>query len=97
MVTTILEAHVTPEKAGALEQAYNEAIKQLEPGIVQTFLLHSSADPTLWQIVTVWRSREALDAMRQSGTIPRGVLIFRPADAEPTLSIFQVVSTATSS
>src|SRR5689334_9520968 len=94
MVITILEAHVAPEKWGALEQAYQTAIANLELGIKQTFLLHSATDSTLWRIATVWRSREALDEVRQSGQTPRGVLMFRAADAEPTLSIFDVAAHA---
>ena len=82
MVMTVLEAHVAPEKGAALEGAFNQAIKELEPGIVQTFLLHGSADPTLWRIATLWRSRQALSEMRASGVTPRGVLIFREAGAE---------------
>ncbi len=95
MVTTILEAHVNPDKWAALEQAYKEAILKLDRGIVETFLLHSPKDPTLWQIVTVWESRAALDEMRNSGETPRGVVIFRAAAAEPVLSIFDVASHAT--
>ncbi len=94
MVITILEAHVALEKAAALEQAYQAAIAKLDPGIKQTFLLHSATDSTLWRIVTVWHSREALDEVRQSGQTPRGVLMFRAAGAEPTLSIFDVAAHA---
>ncbi len=91
MVMTILEGQVAPEKWAALEQAFHEGIKQLDAGIIQTFLLHSSADSPVWRIITIWRSRDALNAMRQSGGTPRGVLMFRAANAEPTLSIFDVV------
>jgi heme-degrading monooxygenase HmoA len=94
MVITILEARVSPEKSAALEQAYQTAIVNLDSGIKQTFLLHSATDSTLWRIVTVWRSREALEEVRQSGQTPRGVLMFRAAEAEPTLSIFDVAAHA---
>ncbi len=96
MVITTLEAHVPPDKWQALEQAYKDAIVKLEPGIVETFLLHGVRDPSVWQIITVWASRAALDEMRNSGQTPRGVLIFRAAEAEPTLSIFDAVSRAVS-
>jgi hypothetical protein len=43
-----------------------------------------------WQIITVWKDKEALDKMRQSGQTPRGVLIFKEANATPTLSIASV-------
>ncbi len=90
MVITILEAHVATDKAETLEQVFQESTKALDAGIVQTFLIHSLADASLWRIVTVWESREALTAMRQSGQTPRGVLIFREAGAEPILSVWDV-------
>lgn len=94
MVITILEAQVAPEKASILEATYQQALEHLDAGIVQTLLLQSTKDPTLWQIVTRWESRAALDAMRQSGETPRGVLIFRAAGAEPRLSVFRVAAEA---
>jgi heme-degrading monooxygenase HmoA len=94
MVITILEAYVPLDKLAALEQAYQAAIAKLDPGIKQTFLLHSATDSTLWRIVTVWRSREALEEVRQFGQTPRGVLMFRAAGAEPTLSVFDVAAHA---
>lgn len=94
MVITILEAQVAPENAAKLEATYQQAVKHLDAGIKQTFLLQNSKEPMLWQIVTLWESREALEAMRQSGETPRGVLIFRAASAEPSLSVLRVVSHA---
>ncbi len=92
MVITTLEAHVAPEKANRLEEAFKQGIEQLDAGIVQTFLLHGLRDATLWQIVTVWESRAALEEMRRTTETPRGVIMFRTADAEPTLSVFEVVA-----
>ncbi len=95
MVMTILEARVTPDKWAALEQAYKARTRQLDPGITQTFLAHSSADSTLWRIITVWSSRQVLEAMRGSTETPQGVLMFRSVGAEPTLSVFDVAAHAT--
>jgi heme-degrading monooxygenase HmoA len=94
MVITILEAQVAIEKASMLEAAYKKAIEHLDAGIVQTFLLQNSSDPAVWQIVTLWESREKLDAMRQTGETPRGVLIFGTVGAKPRLSIFDVLASA---
>ncbi len=91
MIMTILESHVAPDKQAALQAAFKSATAQLDTGIEQTFLSRSNADPTLWRIMTVWRDREALDAMRASGETPRGVLIFREAAAEPSLTVFTIV------
>ena len=44
-------------------------------------------------IQTWWTSREALTALRSTGTPPAGILMFRAAGAEPTLSVFDVVGT----
>ena len=92
MVITILEAHVAEDKAPVLQETYQRAVEQLDAGIVQTFLLHALKDASIWQIVTIWESRAALDAMRQSGETPRGVLIFRAAAAEPALTVYDVVA-----
>jgi len=95
MVMTILEAHVALENWAALERAYQVETEHIPPEINQTFLVHSTADSTIWRIITVWRSREALEEMRRSTETPAGVRMFRAAGAEPTLSIFDVVAHAT--
>lgn len=92
MVITVLEAHVAADQTAVLQETYQHAVAHLDAGIVQTQLLRSTKDPSLWQIVTTWESRAALDAMRQSGETPRGVLIFRAANAEPVLSVYDVVA-----
>jgi hypothetical protein len=97
MVITILEGHVAPEKWDTLESTYREAEKAwregsepLSPDIVQTLLAQHATERTLWRIMTHWRSRAGLEAYRQSVETPAGVLMFRAAGTEPTLSIFDV-------
>jgi quinol monooxygenase YgiN len=94
MVMTILEAFVDRENWHVLRESYASAIKELEPGLVQTYLVQAQKDQNLWRIITVWESQEALTQMRQSGQTPRGVIMFRAASAEPTLTVFQVHSEA---
>ena len=94
MVITILEAHVGAENWVSLQNDYKNRIAQLPPQMIQTFLLQAPADQTLWQIVSVWKSREALDEMRNSGETPEGVMMFRNVGAEPKLSIFGVSAVA---
>jgi hypothetical protein len=94
MVTTVLQATVSEEKWNLLAEIYGREISKLPPEIVQTSLLQGTKDRTTWLIVTVWRSREALDAMRSSGETPAGVRMFRMAGAEPGLTIFDVVASA---
>src|SRR5258708_2470562 len=73
MVMTILEAHVPSEKWAALQQKYSQSINRLPPQMVQTFLTQGTADPTLWQGISVWHSREALAEYRQSVETPEGI------------------------
>lgn len=94
MVVTILEARVAADQAGTLESEYKRAIQQLDAGITQTLLVHNVKDPALWQIMTFWENRAVLDAMRNSGQTPRGVVIFRAAGVEPVLSVFDAVAYA---
>ena len=94
MVMTILEAHVAAENWGAFQTDYNNRITKLPPQMVQTFLLQGTSDQTLWQIISVWKSREALEEMRNSGETPEGVVMFRAVGAEPKLSIFNVPASA---
>lgn len=90
MVITILEAHVDMEKAAILQDVYSKGVANLPSQMAQTFLIQSASDKTLWQIISVWKSREALDEMRNSGKTPAGILMFRAAGAEPKLTIFAV-------
>ena len=94
MVMTVLEARVSMENRPQLKAAYSSAIRNLESGIVETFLTADTKDGNLWRIYTIWEDRAALDAMRSSGKPPRGVLIFKEAGADPVLSILDVVSQA---
>ena len=92
MVLTVLDSHVEEDKVAALQSAYATAVAsgRRPPGLVRSELLRDARDPTHWRIQTWWDSRQALEAMRNSGGTPAGVLMFRAAGAEPALTIFEV-------
>ena len=90
MVVTILEASVSPEHWADFQMDFKQRTQELPPQMIRTYLLQDVKEQTLWKIVSVWRSRKALDEMRNSGETPAGVLMFRSAGAEPKLSIFDV-------
>ena len=92
MVLTILEATLDPERAPDLEAAFRSAAASVPPGFIRSHLVSSATDPTRWRIETLWSSRDALAAMRQAGT-PAGILMFRAAGAEPSLTLYDVAST----
>jgi hypothetical protein len=96
-VLTVLEAHIPPERQDDLKAAYHEAVVDSPPpGLVRSMLVQDINDRMLWRIETLWESREALAAMRGTGT-PRGVLIFRAAGAEPVLAVLEVIEELTPS
>lgn len=93
MVVTVLEAVVAPERAADLEAAFRAGAGRTPPGLVRSQLLSATADRTRWRIETLWASRDALNAMRRQGATPEGILMFRAAGAEPTLTVYDVAAT----
>jgi len=91
MILTVLEARVAADREADLRAAYREAAAgPFPPGLLRSSLYRLTTDAAVWHIATRWESRAALDAMRGQGT-PRGVLMFRAAGAEPTLSVLELV------
>ncbi len=91
MVMTILEANVERQYWDALKSTYASETRQLDPGIVESYLVQSRNDENLWRIMTIWESQEVLNAMRKSMETPRGVLMFQSVRAQPTLAIFEIL------
>jgi hypothetical protein len=91
MVITNLEARLSDGQASILKESFKNATKNLDKGILQTFLLQNPKDLSQWRIETIWESFEVLNEMRKKEDPPRGVLMFREAGAEPKLSIFDVI------
>lgn len=91
-VITILEARISPENWDVLEHEFKAGTEHIPPQLVQSFLVHNAKDPELWRIISVWRSREALEEMRRTEGTPAGILMFRAAGAEPILSLFDVTA-----
>jgi hypothetical protein len=88
---TVLEAQLQPGQEIALQNAYQAAADgPLPAGFVRSELLCTAREPSRWRIQTWWVSAAALEAMRGAGT-PAGVLMFHAANAEPALSIFDVI------
>lgn len=86
---TILQGDVSEEKTTILISNYKNALKQKESGMLKTFLVQDIKTPVVWKIITIWENKEVLEKMRSLGT-PKGVLIFRSAGTEPSLSINEI-------
>jgi len=92
MVLTVLEATLAAGRATDLQAAFRSGADSLPPGFIRSHLVSSASEPNRWRIETLWAGRDALAAMRQAGT-PAGVLMFRAAGAEPSLTLYDVAST----
>ena len=75
-------------------EIYQEETRRLDDGIVRTMLAQSRDEPSLWRIMTVWRSMEDLLRMRASGKTPRGVVLFQKVGAQPSLQVFEIAAEA---
>lgn len=92
MIYTNLEALVESEKWEELQQAYVNVDKNSLPEtLLSSHLLQDKIEPKLWRIVTVWKSKEDMDAYRKSVEIPAWFLVFRAVGSEPTLTISTVL------
>lgn len=92
MVLTILEAAVEHDRVPDLVAAFRGAAADVPPGFIRSMLVCSGEAPAWCRIETLWTSRDALTAMRQAGT-PAGVLMFRAAGADPSLTVCDVIAT----
>ena len=89
-IITIVEGTVPPEQEQKLVQDY-EKLSDYPPGLIKTYLLQSKNSNT-WQVVTVWESQQALDAMRQSAAKPAAIALFEQVGVTPSLNLFTVKS-----
>jgi hypothetical protein len=91
MIVTQLEGKVSPDQWDTLKQAFRQAGQQLPSAIDHSYLIQDQTTKETWRILTIWKSRQALQDYRTSIDTPGGVLIFREAGADATLSISEVV------
>jgi quinol monooxygenase YgiN len=90
MIITQLEGKVSSEKLDMLKSIFNKALQDIPSAIKYSYLAQDKTDAGVWRVITVWHSREALQNYRQSVETPEGVLMFRAAGTEPTLTISEV-------
>jgi heme-degrading monooxygenase HmoA len=94
MILTQLEGRVSEVQWDELKKAFDRASQELPPAILHSYLLQEETEKEVWRVVTIWQSRQALEAYRASVETPGGVLMFRAAGTEPTLFVYEVVKDA---
>ena len=90
-ILTIVSATVDPDRQSELTAGFRELTAGGTPdGLLRSELLQASDGR--WQIATLWRDREALDAMRARPEPPAAPTLFRRVGAEPTLEVCSVMA-----
>lgn len=91
-ILTFLDAEVEEKNWDILKNTYKRETSVMPDEIYETFLIQSKSSRTSWRIITLWRSLEDLEKMRQSTSVPLAVMIFNKAGAKPILGVWNVVS-----
>lgn len=90
-VLTEVAARVSRDRETDLQAGFARLLEQALPdGLLRTELLQGPDGH--WRIHTLWRDREALQAMRAGGEPPAAPRLFREVGADPTLTIFDVTA-----
>jgi hypothetical protein len=93
MILTEVTAIVSEERVGELQDNYAALLDgPLPDGLLRSELLRGPEGQ--WRIQTLWRNKEALDAMRSSEE-PAAPKLFRQVGADPALFLLEVTSTFT--
>jgi quinol monooxygenase YgiN len=88
-VLTEVRATVDPSRQDDLLSGFQDLLAEAVPdGLLRTELLeHGDGE---WRVQTLWRDREALEAMRAQPEPPAAPRLFRSVGAEPTVAILEV-------
>jgi hypothetical protein len=88
-ILTDVSAAVDPEREPELVAGFQALIAEPLPGgLIRTGLLRGADG--WWRIQTVWRDRDALDAMRAAPEPPAAPRLFRSVGADPSLQVYEI-------
>lgn len=89
---TVLEGHIAADQWAALTDGFAQIDAQRPAELLASYLVQSTADPTLWRTVGIWSSQQAFDAFRASVQAPPPLVLFRSLGAAPTLALYEIKS-----
>ena len=87
-----MEAHDPEDLWTCLERAFAHAMTHRPDAIVVSLLVHDSHEPTLWRVLSVWESHEALEAYYGSHDNMPSAYVFHLVSVVPDASMSQVVA-----
>lgn len=91
MYMTILSGQVAKPNWARLEETYEHTFKHPHENILASYLIHSHDETGLWQIITIWRSKEAYEQARAAKQTQICEQMFCDAGAIPQRIGFTVV------
>jgi len=95
-VLTVVSASIDPSRQDELVTRFEELLARPKPdGLLRTELLHDGSGQ--WRVQSLWRDRDALDAMRRAPEPPAAPALLRAVGGEPTLVVLDVVAHSGSS
>jgi heme-degrading monooxygenase HmoA len=90
-VLTEVRAMVHPSREDDFVARFQAMLAGPRPdGLLRTELLHTGGE---WRVQTLWRDRQALEAMRAGSDEPAAPALFRSVGSEPELTVLEVVVT----
>lgn len=91
-VLTVIKATVTMNQWDLLKEKY-EAVekKDLPASLLSSYLIQDSNNKEVWRIVTIWENLEAMNQYRKSVETPAWILVFQSVNADPELTINEII------
>jgi len=92
VVIITMEAHASEHEWETLTRAFKYAMKRRPKALLDSYLLQDSVDPTLWRVMSVWESEEALEAYAASSDIIPSAYAFEVLGIAPEASLGRVAA-----
>jgi quinol monooxygenase YgiN len=90
-IVTAVSARVDAVRADELVEGFRRLVEGPTPvGLLRSELLRGPDER--WVVQTLWRDRQALDAMRATAEVPAALQLFIDVGVQPTLEIFEVAA-----
>ena len=90
MFVTRLHGDVAQENWNRLQQHYDRLVHSLPEGLIETFLIQNTEQPTSWEILTIWQSEESYESIRAHKKTEACEMLFLEAEALPERQSYRV-------
>lgn len=88
---TILSGHVSHENWNPLKKSFEQVGRRPPTSLRESVLVQSEDDPTLWQIISFWPSREAFKEAEGKEETNLCVKLFCDAGSVPSRRGFLII------